>query len=676
MFDSIKASVNSFNEGVNKSRFGKFFGLEERGSTLTREFQAGTATFLTMAYVLAVNPRIMAESGGTCDASEFEDEGGIFSEGYEECLVGLQRQYVTATALGSLIGCLLMGFGANLPIALAPGMGMNAYFTYSVVGWRGTGSVPYRSALTAVLIEGFIFLVLSASGARFALAKLIPEPLRYAIAPGIGAFLAHLGLQSAEGLGIVVSDIATAVTLGGCPEENRTPLVAYDDACANEGICVLSEAYTCDVLGGKMTSATVWLGLFGMFLMGVLLCYKKTKNSSIVCGILFVTLVSWFRNTAVTFFPETEAGEARFDYFKQVVNIEPINELLANYSGDLKTAGTALVTFFFIDFLDTTGTLLSVVDPIPGVAQPNGDFARSRIAFSVDAVATIIGSVFGLSPVTSYIESGAGVFAGGRTGLTAIAVGLYFGLSIFFAPVLSSIPPWATGGALVVVGSMMFQNLTKVQWDKFDHGLTAFVTVLLMPLTYSIAYGIIGGFMVWVSMQIAFFILSKVFGIERDSVATAEQVKVGNPDDALAARSTKSKDYSSEEDEESGGEDYGKEKEELEMGDRRESLADMRMVSKANESLRLGGGALVSFPIKYIHPHSARDAAYPVRKTGQRLTGAGVLKQGTKSINGEQVLCVIVHHQDFRDENGVPIELWVKKSHVKIEKEGNPEMLY
>jgi len=663
MFDSIKASVDSFNESVNSSKFGKFFGLEERGSTLTREFQAGTATFLTMAYILAVNPRIMAESGGICDAGEFEEEGGIFSEGYEECLMELQRQYVTATALGSLIGCLLMGFGANLPIALAPGMGMNAYFTYSVVGWRGTGSVQYQSALTAVLIEGFLFLVLSASGARFALAKLIPEPLRYAIAPGIGAFLAHLGLQSAEGLGIVVSDIATAVTLGGCPEEYRTPLVAYDDACKNEGICVVSEAYTCDVLGGKMENATMWLGLFGMFLMGVLLSYSKTKNSSIICGVLFVTFISWFRNTAVTFFPETEVGDARFDYFKQVVNIEPLNMLMTNYSGDLKAAGTALVTFFFIDFLDTTGTLLSVVDPIPGVAQPNGDFARSRVAFSVDAIATMIGSLFGLSPVTSYIESAAGVLAGGRTGLTAIAVGLYFGLAIFFAPVFASIPPWATGGALVVVGSMMFQNLTKVQWDKFDHGLTAFVTVLLMPLTYSIAYGIIGGVMVWVSLQAAFWILSKVFGIERTGAAAEKDESGESASETTSVEKDKSK-YSEEEELELG------------MGDKRESIADMSMVAKANEGLRLGGGALVSFPVKYVHPHSHRDTAYPVRKSGQRLTGAGVLKQGYKSINGEQVMCVCVHHADFKDENGDNLEIWVKKSHVKIEKEGNPEMFY
>jgi len=517
MFDDFKRRIDEWNATVNASKFGTFFALEERGSTVTKEFQAGTATFLTMAYILAVNPRIMAESGGNCDASDFEEEGGIFSAGYESCLLELQRQYVTATALGSFFGCLLMGLLANLPIALAPGMGMNAYFTYTVVGFRGTGNVSYSAALTAILIEGILFLILSVSGARFALAKLIPEPLRHAIAPGIGAFLAHLGLQSAEGLGIVVADIATTVTLGACPEQYRTPLVAYDDACRNEGICVLSDAYTCDVLGHRMESATMWLGLVGMLLMGVLMAYSKTKNSSIVCGILFVTFISWFRNTAVSFFPDTDKGDERFDYFKQVVNIEPLNMVLANYSGDLKGAILALITFFVVDFLDTTGTLLAVVDPIPGVVQPNGDFARSRMAFSVDAIATIFGSVFGLSPVTSYIESAAGVAAGGRTGLTALAVAFYFLLSIFFAPIFASIPPWATGGALIVVGSMMFQNLSKVKWNQFDHALTAFVTVILMPLTYSIAYGIIGGLMVWVSLQAAFWILSKL-GIQRSAI--------------------------------------------------------------------------------------------------------------------------------------------------------------
>lgn len=270
MLNKVKEKINSLNESINASRFGKFFALEERGSNCSKELRAATATFLTTAYILAVNPRILAESGATC----VPPDGNIFDPDYEICLEQVKRQYVTATAIGSMIGCLLMGVGANLPIALAPGMGINAFFTYTVVGWRGTGIVSYEAALTAIIIEGAIFLVLALTGIRFALAKLIPEPIRHATAPAIGCFLAHLGFQTAEGLGVVVSDIATAITLGACPEEKRTPIVAYDDACAVDGICIVSDAYTCDVLGGKMTSATAWLGMVGLLIMVVLLAYR------------------------------------------------------------------------------------------------------------------------------------------------------------------------------------------------------------------------------------------------------------------------------------------------------------------------------------------------------------------------------------------------------------------
>ena len=386
-------------------------------------------------------------------------------------------------------------------------MGMNAYFTYTVVGWRGTGMISWETALTAILIEGGIFLFLALTGVRFAIAKLIPEPIRLATAPGIGAFLAHLGLQTAEGIGIVVSDIATAVTLGGCAPEYRTPIVAYDDACALDGICVISDAYTCDVLGGKMASPTMWLGIAGLILMVVFLAYKK--SSGIIFGILFVTFVSWFRNTAVTFFPDNAEGDARFDYFSQVVAIEPMDMLLVKYSGDLKGAAVALITFLYVDFLDTTGTLLGLVSHM-GLLDENGDFPRSKLAFSADAIATMIGSIFGLSPVTSYIESAAGVEAGGRTGLTAVFAGLYFALAIVFAPIFASIPPWATGGSLIIVGALMCRSLAKVQWEKVDHAVTAFVTIMLMPLTYSIAYGIIGGFLCWIALQIIFQALSLV----------------------------------------------------------------------------------------------------------------------------------------------------------------------
>eukprot|EP00534_Pseudo-nitzschia_fraudulenta_P000284 CAMPEP_0201116812 /NCGR_PEP_ID=MMETSP0850-20130426/983_1 /ASSEMBLY_ACC=CAM_ASM_000622 /TAXON_ID=183588 /ORGANISM="Pseudo-nitzschia fraudulenta, Strain WWA7" /LENGTH=538 /DNA_ID=CAMNT_0047380993 /DNA_START=289 /DNA_END=1905 /DNA_ORIENTATION=- len=501
--ESFKNAIDGLNTKVGESKLGQFFELGERKSTFTTEIKAGTATFLTMAYILAINPRLLSDSGGSC----VPPEGNIFAPEYEACMEEVRRQYVTATALGSFIACLLMGVLANLPIALAPGMGMNAYFTYSVVGWRGTGAVSYDAAMTAVIIEGAIFLVLAVTGIRFTIAKLIPEPIKLATAPAIGAFLAHLGFQTAEGLGIVVSDIATAVTLGGCAEEFRTPIVAYDEACANEGICVTSDAYTCDNLGGKMESPTTWLGLLGMMIMAIMLAYKK--NSGIIVGIMFVTIVSWFRNTAVTYFPDSDVGDARFDYFSNVVALEPLSKVIAQFSGDLKGAGTALVTFFFIDFLDTTGTLLAVVAPL-GISDEEGNFPKSRQAFAVDALSTIVGSIFGLSPITSYIESAAGVEAGGRTGLTAITCAFYFFISIFFAPVLSSIPAWATGGALVIVGALMCRSLADIQWGKIHHALSAFVTIMIMPLTYSIAWGLLGGLMTYFFMKGVFVLLAMV----------------------------------------------------------------------------------------------------------------------------------------------------------------------
>ncbi len=254
-----------------------------------------------------------------------------------------------------------------------------------------------------------------------------------------------------------------------------------------------------------MWSATTWVGIFGMLIMAIMLAYKR--NSGIIVGIVFVTVISWFRNSAITFFPDTAAGDAKFDYFTKVVSIEPLDKLWAQYSGDLSGAGVALVTFFFIDFLDTTGTMLAVVSPL-GISDEKGDFPKSRQAFAVDAIATMFGSLFGLSPITSYIESAAGVEAGGKTGLTALTCGFYFFISIFFAPILSSVPAWATGGALVIVGALMCRDLGKIKWTKIDDGLSAFVTIMLMPLTYSIAYGLIGGLLVWCSCNLVFMVLS------------------------------------------------------------------------------------------------------------------------------------------------------------------------
>lgn len=237
-----------------------------------------------------------------------------------------------------------MGILANLPIALAPGMGMNAYFAYSVVGFRGTGEVSYEAATTAVAIEGVIFFLLAVTGLRYMLIKFVPEPVRVATPAAIGAFLAHLGFQTAEGIGIVVSDIATAVTLGACPLENRVPIVALTESCAaDSATCTTSDAYTCDVLGGVMTSGTAWVGILGTMIILVLLAYRW--NSAFVIGISFVTFISWFRNTAITYFPDTDAGDARFEYFKQVVSVEGLDKVLVPFTNELSQVGVALVTF-------------------------------------------------------------------------------------------------------------------------------------------------------------------------------------------------------------------------------------------------------------------------------------------------------------------------------------------
>ena len=330
--------LDTLNDNVNNSKIGKFFELEERNSNFTTELRGATATFLTMAYILAVNPRILADSGGPCIP-----EDGLFGPGYEDCMENVKREFITGTAISSMIGCFLMGLFANLPIALAPGMGMNAYFTYSVVGWRGTGDISYEAAVTAVLIEGIVFLFLAVTGIRYWIIKFVPVPVRLATPAAIGAFLAHLGLQTAEGIGVVVSDIATAVTLGSCPPEHRTPIVALTDACFNDGgMCVTSDAYTCDDLGGIMTSATTWIGILGMIVMAILLAYRV--NMAFVVGIVFVTVISWFRGTAVTYFTDDDLGDARFNYFKKIVSIEQFDKTLTPFTSDLSSVGVALIT--------------------------------------------------------------------------------------------------------------------------------------------------------------------------------------------------------------------------------------------------------------------------------------------------------------------------------------------
>jgi AGZA family xanthine/uracil permease-like MFS transporter len=293
---------------------------------------------MSMAYILAVNPSILADSGGPCESdSPFTDPA------YAKCVESVKRELITSTAIACCFASILMGLLANLPIALAPGMGINAYFTYSVVGKFGSKDISWESALTAVMIEGAIFFVLAVSGVRYALVRLIPEPVRLATPAAIGAFLAHIGLQTAEGLGVVVADPATLVTIGACPRSKRVPMVAYNDACALDGICVVGGSYTCDEDSGVMTSATAWVGMLGTVIIIILLTYRI--RSAFIVGISFVTFISWFRNTSITYFTDNYIGDERFDYFQQVVSVEKFDKVVWPFTNEMSGVGIALFTF-------------------------------------------------------------------------------------------------------------------------------------------------------------------------------------------------------------------------------------------------------------------------------------------------------------------------------------------
>ncbi|KAL0317021.1 UNVERIFIED_CONTAM: Adenine/guanine permease AZG1 [Sesamum angustifolium] len=513
--------ITRLNSYVAKSRVGRRFKITERNTTFTTELRAGTATFLTMAYILAVNASILSDSGGTCSVSDCiplcsdpsvspadcvnrpnlrlvpPDISCKFepvNPGYAACLEKTRKDLIVATVAASLIGCVIMGVLANLPLGLAPGMGTNAYFAYTVVGFHGSGNVSYQSALAAVFIEGLIFLLISAVGLRAKLAKLVPKPVRISSSAGIGLFLAFIGLQNNQGVGLIGYSSSTLVTLGGCPSSARAA-VAPVMTSANGTVLIPGGTVSGDILclHGRMESPTLWLGVVGFVIIAY--CLVKNIKGAMIYGIVFVTAVSWFRNTKVTAFPNTPAGDSAYEYFKKVVDVHKIQSTAGALS--FKSIGKgyfweALVTFLYVDILDTTGTLYSMAR-FAGFVDSNGDFEGQYFAFMSDASSIVVGALLGTSPVTAFIESSTGIREGGRTGLTALTVAGYFMLAFFFTPLLASIPSWAVGPPLVLVGVLMMKAVVEVEWGDMRQAIPAFMTMILMPLTYSIAYGLIGG---------------------------------------------------------------------------------------------------------------------------------------------------------------------------------------
>lgn len=479
-----------------------YFKFKERKTDFKTEIRAGLVTFFTMGYILAVNPAVIADTGGPC-YEKYSDE-----DEQDDCIASFKKDLIVATAVSSCLATLLMGLWANLPHGLAPGMGMNAYFAYSVVGAGGSGSVKYNTALTCILLEGIIFCVLALTGVRLYLAKVIPSYIKTSTTIGIGLFIALLGLGPAEGIGLIASDTHTYMTLAGCGHSGQSASNSF--ACSREvygsedinGYMPWDAFCGCEYYGHKMEGATTWIGILG-FLLIVVLSIHKVK-AALLISIMFITSLSWFRGlesapNAISYFPYSSDGNRRYEYFKNVFDFHTIEHTLFAVEfeiEDLSAFFLSLFTFLYVDILDTTGTLYSMTH-FAGMIDEDGNFEGSTAAFTSDGLGTVVGALVGTSPVTTYIESSAGIKEGGKTGFTACVIALMFFLSLFFAPILASIPPWAYGPALIYVGCvMMKESVNKIDWGNERHAIPSAMTIMMMPFTYSIAYGILSGLFV------------------------------------------------------------------------------------------------------------------------------------------------------------------------------------
>lgn len=402
--------------------FEKIFQLKKNGTTVRTEVIAGITTFLTMAYILAVNPSILSSTG--------MDANALF----------------TTTAISAIIATLVMAFWAKLPFALAPGMGLNAFFAFSVV--LGMGHT-WQFALTAVLIEGIIFIILTAFNVREAIANSIPKSVRTAISAGIGLFIAFIGLQNA---GIIVRHEATLVSLG------------------------------------NITTGTALLGVIGLIITSVLVV-KKVKGDLLI-GIILTALIG------------IPLGLTQLKGFASIPpSIEPIFfkfEFAHIFSFDMLIV---VFTFLFVDIFDTLGTLVGVSTKA-NMLDKDGKVPNISKAFMADAIGTTAGAILGTSTVTTYVESAAGVSEGGRTGMTAMITAICFAVALFFSPIFLAIPGAATAPALILVGLYMLSPIKELDFSDLSETIPAFICIIAMPLAYSIAEGITLGVLSYVIINI------------------------------------------------------------------------------------------------------------------------------------------------------------------------------
>ena len=419
----------------------KFFKLKEHNTTVTTEIMAGLTTFMTMAYILIVNPNFLSVTGMSW--------GGVF----------------TATAVSSAVATLTMALLANYPFALAPGMGLNAFFAFTVglkFGWQ--------VALLAVFTEGVIFLVLSLFKVREAIFEAIPRNLKYAVSAGIGLFIAFIGLVNG---GLVKMDIPDApVTLGDINSITVILMLA--------GIII-----TMIFLGRNVKGALLW-GIFATWILGIICQLAGIYVVNPDAGMFSLIPEGVFSP------PPSIAGNTLIDAFSHVRNGLGVGifEFIA-----------ILFAFLFVDVFDTVGTVIGVSEKA-GFADKDGNLPKIKEVLLSDAIGTTFGAFLGTSTVTTYVESAAGVADGGRTGLTSLTVSALFALSLFFSPIFAAIPAFATAPALVLVGFFMIQCVTKIDFTDVTEGIPAFIALAMMPLAYSIAEGIVFGILSYVILKV------------------------------------------------------------------------------------------------------------------------------------------------------------------------------
>lgn len=429
----------------------KFFKLSDNGTDVKTEVMAGITTFMTMAYILAVNPSIMAAAG--------MDQGAVF----------------TATALASLIGTLLMAFLANYPFALAPGMGLNAYFAYTVVLGMG---YSWQVALTAVFAEGIIFIILSLTNVREAIFNAIPKNLKAAVSVGIGLFIAFIGLQNAK------------IVIGG---STLLQLFSIENYNLVNGV----EASFKDV------GITVLLAVIGIIITGILVI--KNIKGNILWGILITWVLGIICQLAGLYVPNPELGFygllPDFSAGLSIPSLAPIFGKLDFGAVFSLNFVVVIFAFLFVDMFDTIGTLIGVSSKAD-MLDEEGKLPRIKGALLADSVATTAGAVLGASTTTTFVESASGVSEGGRTGLTAVTTAILFGLALFLSPIFLAIPSFATAPALVVVGFYMLTNVVNIDFDDMSEAIPCYICIIAMPFFYSISEGISMGVISYVILNL------------------------------------------------------------------------------------------------------------------------------------------------------------------------------